>query len=198
MTDWFGGRDAVAQMKAGNELLMPGTARQQKELLAALESGALKEEVLDRNLEKILDVIRRTPAFKGTAHSDAPDLKAHAQVGREAAAQGMVLLRNAGVLPLPATAKVALFGNASYSMITGGTGSGDVNEAYTVSLPQGLKDAGLTVDGALAGSYARFIQEEEAKRPPMPMPFMPKPPIAERAVPADEIARLAGEADLAL
>ena len=44
MTDWFGGRDAVAQMKAGNELLMPGTARQQKELLAALESGALKED----------------------------------------------------------------------------------------------------------------------------------------------------------
>ena len=111
----------------------------------------MKEEVLDRNIERILDLIQRTPAFMGTAHSDAPDLKAHARVGREAAAQGMVLLRNAGALPLPATAKVALFGNASYGMVTGGTGSGDVNEAYTVSLPQGLKDAGLTIDAALAG-----------------------------------------------
>jgi beta-glucosidase len=198
MTDWFGGRDPVAQMKAGNELLMPGTARQARELLAALESGALKEEVLDRNIERILDLIRLTPAFLGAAHSDAPDLKAHALVGREAAAQGMVLLHNTGALPLPGAARLALLGNASYSMITGGTGSGDVNEAYTVSLPQGLEDAGLTIDGLLAEAYARFIREEEAKRPPLPMPFMPKPRIAERIVPADEIARLAGETDVAL
>ena len=200
MTDWFGGRDAVAQMNAGNELLMPGTARQQKELLAALESGALQEAVLDRNIEKILDVVRRTPAFLGTPHSDAPDLKAHAQVAREAAAQGMVLLRNAGALPLPAAAKVALFGNASYDMITGGTGSGDVNEAYSVSLVQGLKAAGLSIDEALAEGYARFIKDEEAKRPPpaRPMLFSMPAPIAEMSVPAEEIARLSREADVAL
>ena len=60
MTDWFGGRDAVAQMKAGNELLMPGTPAQRKALMDALESGALKEEVLDRNVALILDVVKRT------------------------------------------------------------------------------------------------------------------------------------------
>ena len=146
----------------------------------------------------ILDLIRRTPAFLGTAHSDAPDLKAHAQVGREAAAQGMVLLRNAGVLPLPASAKLALLGNTSYRMITGGTGSGDVHEAYSVSLLQGLKDAGLAVDGALAERYERHIADAEAKRPPSPRPFTPPTPIPEMAVPADEIARLSGEADVAL
>ena len=44
--------------------------------------------------------------------------------GRDAAAQGMVLLRNNGVLPLaPAVKTLALFGNTSYAMITGGTGS---------------------------------------------------------------------------
>ena len=197
MTDWFGGWDAVAQMKAGNELLMPGTARQQRALLAALESGALKEDVLDRNVERILEIIRRTPTFLGHARSDAPDLKAHAQVGRQAAAEGMVLLRNEGVLPLSSPAKLALFGNSSYSMFTGGTGSGDVNEAYSVSLVEGLKSAGLGVDDVLAGAYARHIAEQEKKRPPTE-PFRLPPPIPEMSASADEIARLSREVDLAL
>jgi beta-glucosidase len=197
MTDWFGGRDAVAQMKAGNELLMPGTESQRKALLAALASGELKEEVLDRNVTIILDYILRTPSFKKPAHSDAPDLKAHAQVARDAAAQGMVLLRNEGALPLPASAKLALFGNTSYAMITGGTGSGDVNEAYSVSLVDGLKGAGLGVDGTLSARYAAYIAEQEKARKPAAA-FMPQAPLPEMAVPAEEIARLAQDDAMAL
>ena len=198
MTDWFGGRDPVAQMTAGNELLMPGTGRQRRELLAALDSGALKEEVLDRNVERILGTVLRTPTFHHSAHSDRPDLEAHAEVARHAAAEGMVLLRNQGVLPLKAPARIALLGNSAYATITGGTGSGDVNEAYVVSLAQGLKDAGLAVDGTLADRYPPYIKEAEGKRPPPPMPFMLPPPIAEMTVSADEVARLARETDLAL
>ena len=199
MTDWFGGRDAVAQMKAGNDLLMPGMARQQEALLAALASGALPEAVLDRNVTRVLELIRRSPSFLGSAHSDAPDLRAHAQVARDAAAQGMVLLRNeGGTLPLRASGTLALFGNTSYRMITGGTGSGDVNEAYTVSLVEGLKAAGLAVDAPLAEGYATHIAAEEKKQPPPARPFQPKPPIPERAVVPGEIARAAREADMAL
>ena len=150
MTDWFGGRDAIAQMKAGDELLMPGSPNQRTALLAALESGELKEDVLDRNVARVLQLVRRSPSFLGTPHSDAPDLKAHAAVAREAAAEGMVLLKNQGVLPLAAGAKVALFGNSSYSPIPGGTGSGNVNRAYTISLAQGLKESGHAIDDALA------------------------------------------------
>ena len=142
--------------------------------------------------------MRRTPAFHHAAHGDHPDLKAHAEEARQAAAEGMVLLRNQGALPLRAPAKVALFGNSAYSTIIGGTGSGDVNEAYVVSLAQGLKDAGFVVDGALADAYPPYIKEAEGKRPPMPMPFLLPPPIAEMTVSADEISRLAREADLAL
>jgi beta-glucosidase len=197
MTDWFGGKDAVAQMKAGNELLMPGTARQQQALLAALESGDLKEDVLDRNIERILEIVRRSPAFARDAHSDAPDLGAHARIAREAAAEGMVLLRNEGVLPLASSARLALFGNSSHAMITGGTGSGDVNEAYSISLVEGLKGAGLGIDEALAEVYARHIDAEERKRPAT-LPFMLPPPLAELAVSSGEVARLARETDLAL
>jgi beta-glucosidase len=198
MTDWFGGRDAVAQMKAGNELLMPGTPNQRKALLEALESGALPEADLDRNVELILELVKRTPAFKGRKPTDAPDLPKNALVSREAAAQGMVLLKNAGVLPLESGATLALFGNGSFSIVTGGTGSGDVNEAYSISLLQGLEAAGLTADKALADAYTRHIAEQEAKRPAPARPFMPRDPIPELEVAADEIARSAREADLAL
>ncbi len=198
MTDWFGGRDAVAQMNAGNDLLEPGTAAQQQALLAAVKSGQLKMEVLDRNVERVLDLILKSPTFKKAPRSDKPDLAAHAKVGREAAAQGMVLLKNGGALPLAASAKtVALFGNTSYDMITGGTGSGDVNKAYSVSLAEGLKDAGITADAKLADAYAAHIAEATKKRPPTQQ-FMLPAPLPEMTVAAAEIARIAKDADLGL
>jgi beta-glucosidase len=83
-------------------------------------------------------------------------------------------------------------------MITGGTGSGDVNEAYSVSLVEGLKAAGIAIDATLAEMYERYLQEEEKKRPAPTRPFMPPAPIPERTAGADEIDRLAREADLAL
>ncbi|MEM8900874.1 MAG: glycoside hydrolase family 3 N-terminal domain-containing protein, partial [Bacteroidota bacterium] len=48
MTDWFGGRDAVAQVSAGNDLLEPGTNRQWKALIQGAENGDLSTEVIDR------------------------------------------------------------------------------------------------------------------------------------------------------
>jgi beta-glucosidase len=198
MTDWFGGKDAVAQMQAGNDLLMPGTARQREALLEAAGSGALSQQVLDRNVERVLGVIQRTPAFLGRSHGDAADLEAHARVARQAAAEGMVLLRNQGVLPLEKDLRLAVLGNSSYRTITGGTGSGDVNEAYSVSLLEGLETAGLATDAAVAASYARYLEEQEAARIPPPMPFMLPPQIPERTLPPGEIERLARETDLAL
>ena len=66
MTDWFGGKNAVAQMTAGNDLLMPGAAVQQKALMAAVDSGQLKTEILDRTSSRILNLILQTPTFKKT------------------------------------------------------------------------------------------------------------------------------------
>ena len=142
MTDWGGGKDPVAQMNAGNDLLMPGSPAQIQTIIKAVQEGKLDVKILDRNVEKILNIMLQSPRFKGYKYSDKPDLKAHAEVTRQSATEGMVLLKNAnGSLPFGAAIKnIAAFGNTSYEIITGGTGSGDVNEAYSVSLTEGLKE----------------------------------------------------------
>lgn len=167
MTDWFGGKDAVAQMKAGNDLLMPGTANQKKAITEAINNGTLDVKVLNENAERIVNYILGTPAYKNYAFSNKPDLKAHAVIARAAASAGMVLLKNTGnTLPFSKNNKtIAAFGNTSYDFISGGTGSGDVNEEYTVSLVQGLSNAGYTVEEEVKNLYAAYLNDYKAKHP---------------------------------
>ena len=70
----------------------------------------------------------------------------HAALARRAAAEGMVLLKNEDyTLPLARGSRVALFGAGATRTIKGGTGSGDVNERASVSIAQGLEDAGFAI-----------------------------------------------------
>ena len=185
MTDWGGGSDVVAQMKAGNDMIQPGQSRQIKALIAAVKEGRLEEKVLDLNISRILAIMLKSPKYNKYSPSGAPDLKAHAAVARQAAADGMVLLKNdRNALPLPSSIKsVAAFGNTSYDFIAGGTGSGDVNEAYTISLTDGLKNGGYTLNEQLQGIYQKYIAEMEAKKEPSKNPILAfmggKVPVAE-------------------
>ena len=203
MTDWFGGKDAVAQMKAGNDLLMPGRPDQKKAIIAAVNNGTLNMKVLDENAERMVHYILATPAYKKYVFSNKPDLKAHAVLAREAAADGMVLLKNnTGVLPLSSSIKkIAAFGITSYDFVSGGTGSGDVNEEYTISLVQGLSNAGYTLDEELNTQYSSYVNEEKARQPKKNFfeEFMnPTPRIPELAINKETLAKKAGENDVAI
>lgn len=168
MTDWFGGKDAPAQIHAGNDMLQPGYQKQFDEIVAAVKDGTLDEKDLDLSVKRTLELIILTPRFKGYQYSNKPDLNAHAQVTRKSATEGMVLLKNDNnVLPLaPEIKNVALFGCTSYDFIPGGTGSGNVNRAYTVSLLDGLKNAGYTVDPNLQAIYEDHVAKEKVRLAP--------------------------------
>lgn len=199
MTDWFGGNDAVAQLAAGNDVLMPGIPDQTKAIVSSAGEGRLSTAQLDENVERVLNVILESPSFKGHKYSEQPDLKTHAQVAREAAAEGMVLLKNDGnALPLPLSLKIALLGYSSYDLIAGGTGSGDVNKAYIVSLDQGLTTAGHLVDASLKNVYAQYVAAQKSKRPPQPLPFLPQPPIPEMPLETHVLQKAVNDADVAL
>ena len=167
MTDWMGGSSPRDQMKAGNDLLMPGNPRQTEAIIKAVQDGELDEAVLDQNVERILNIIVLGPRFNAHPFSNNPDLKAHALVTRQSATEGMVLLKNdSAALPLAAEAKkLAVFGNTSYNIIVGGTGSGDVNEAYSVSLVEGLQNAGYSINENLQTAYQAYVDAVEEGRP---------------------------------
>lgn len=69
----------------------------------------------------------------------------HAALSREMAEECMVLLENDRTLPLAAAGNLALYGNGARRTVRGGTGSGDVNVRSSVSIEQGLENAGFTV-----------------------------------------------------
>ena len=89
--------------------------------------------------------------------------KAHIALSKEAAKEGMVLLKNnQKVLPLPAGAKIALFGKATFDYVKGGGGSGDVTVAYTRNLYEGLKEqkGKVSIYEELADFYRENVKEQ--------------------------------------
>ncbi len=204
MTDWGGGSNIAAQMQAGNDLIMPGSPEQITALINAVDQGKLDASILDINLSRILAIMLKTPKYKGYKASNEPDLKAHALVTRKAAAEGMVLLENkTDALPLGHGIKdIAVFGTTSYEFISGGTGSGDVNEAYTVSLLEGLENANLRVNEELKSLYANYIKETRAGmgKPKNWLAAMlgAKEPVPEMAVSKELAGSTADQAQLAL
>ncbi len=204
MSDWFGGRSPIAQMQAGNDMIQPGLEKQYATIYEGVKNGLLDESVLERNVKNILNLVVKAPRFKKYNYSNQPDLKSHAVTSRQAATEGMVLLKNEKeTLPLASNIKkIALFGSISYHFIAGGTGSGNVNRAYTISLVDALKSAGYKLHQELENQYQQHIEEfklKESKREKSKMDFF-RPEILpeELTLSKNQINQWATETDIAL
>ncbi|WP_257984312.1 glycoside hydrolase family 3 C-terminal domain-containing protein [Neobacillus cucumis] len=184
MTDWGGSKNnGIAMLKGGNDLSMPSlNAVGKAAVKAAILDGSLKEETLDEAIENILNLVVKSPTFKKLSTVDnsklnvSTDLAASdAQLSREAAPEGMVLLKNNNkALPFDkGVKKVGIVGNsytmpscgfgtpasacttdnAASKMFLMGTGSAYVTPTQTVQLPEGLKNGGyLPVNTNATGS----------------------------------------------
>jgi beta-glucosidase len=181
MSDWFGGydgfggpnspfnpkavSDVTAQLSAGNDLIMPGLPVQKQAVLDNMKSGKLTAAVVNTDLTRILELVMKSPTMNNYNYSDKPNLKGNAEVTRQAAAEGTILLKNDNnTLPISSKSTLlAVFGITSYDFISGGTGSGDVNEAYTISLINGLTNSEFSIDKELEGLYTPYTADQKAK-----------------------------------
>lgn len=169
ITDWIGVRQDLPiedAVHSGDDLMMPGVPAQVTNIVQAVNDGRLDIEDINLNVTRILEYIVKTQNFKGYQPSNNPDLQAHAAITRQSATEGMVLLKNNGLLPLQINEQldtVALFGVCSYDFLSGGVGSGCVEVPYVVDMLHGLKNAGIATTPQLTEIYTRYVEYAKVK-----------------------------------
>ena len=170
MTDWIGIRDGletITEVYAGDDLMEPGQEKQIEEIIEGVKKGKLAIADVDRNVRRMLEYIVKTPSFHQYPVTNTPDLKAHAEITRQSATEGIVLLKNNGTLPWNTQAStiktVALFGENSYDFLSGGTGSGCVHTPYVVDMVEGLKNVGINSSETLTDIYRKYIDFAKVK-----------------------------------
>ncbi|HWS00525.1 MAG TPA: glycoside hydrolase family 3 C-terminal domain-containing protein, partial [Prolixibacteraceae bacterium] len=138
--------------------LMGGNMDEVNELTAALKDKTVDEGTLSKNLVYNMQLKLNSPRSNGFKASLKPDLESHAKIAREAATEGMVLLKNEqNTLPFVGVKTVAVFGKIAYYLIEAGTGSGGIrSNKYAITVNEGLKSAGYQVVKELEDSYTAF------------------------------------------
>jgi beta-glucosidase len=145
VSDWFMSVKSTApSVNAGLDLEMPGPGVWRGELLLqAVERGEVEEAMLDRGIRRLLLLLQRAGVFEHPEEKpeQSIDLPEHRALAREAAAEGVVLLKNAGnILPLQREklTSIAVIGpNAKVARIMAG-GSAQVNAHYAITPYEGI------------------------------------------------------------
>lgn len=125
VSDWGAVHDRVAALKGGLDLEMPGSkVRRTKAVVDAVRTGVLEETVLDESVRRILGIVLQAAE---TTKGKAFDIPAHHALARHIAAEGMVLLKNDGILPLKKPQHISVIGRAAQEAHFQGGGSSHIN-----------------------------------------------------------------------
>ena len=125
VSDWGAVRDRVAALKGGLDLEMPGPQeRRVKAVAEAVRSGKLAEAVLDEAVHRILNIVFKA---KETPKNGTFDVDAHHELAHKIATEGMVLLKNNGLLPLKGQQHIAVIGRAAENAHFQGGGSSHIH-----------------------------------------------------------------------
>jgi beta-glucosidase len=155
VSDWGAVHERVTSLKAGLDLEMPGPReRRVKSVVEAVRSGALDESVLNEVVHRILGIVFKAAE---TSKGSSFDTIAHHALARRIAAEGMVLLKNNGILPLKGQQHIAVIGRAAKEAHFQGGGSSHINPTQVdnpfVELQRLAGDAELTyAEGYPAGT----------------------------------------------
>ena len=129
VSDWGAGNDFVEGVRAGSHLEMPSTGGDSAEYLKkALAEGKISEDLVDRRVDELLDVVFSTHSAVQAYEGKTFDVEAHHRMAEKACEESIVLLKNEGrILPLKEGTKVAVIGEFAKTPRYQGAGSSVVN-----------------------------------------------------------------------
>jgi beta-glucosidase len=129
VSDWGAVHERVASLRGGLDLEMPGPKdRRVQAVVDAVRRGELDEAVLNESVRRILRIVFKAAE---TPKGGAFDVDAHHALARQIAAEGMVLLKNNGLLPLKNPQHIAVIGRAAGQAHFQGGGSSHINPTRT-------------------------------------------------------------------
>ncbi|MEV8509160.1 glycoside hydrolase family 3 C-terminal domain-containing protein [Actinoplanes sp. NPDC051475] len=138
VSDWGAVYHRVPALLAGLDLEMPpALGRSPQSIVAAVDAGEVTPELLDARVRKVLELVAK--AMPVLDLDESFDADAHHALAREAAAESIVLLKNDGVLPLAADARIAVIGEFARTPRFQGAGSSQVNPTRVDSLLDELR-----------------------------------------------------------
>jgi beta-glucosidase len=125
VSDWGAVHDRVKSLQGGLDWEMPGPQeRRVKAVVEAVKAGTLDEAVLNESVRRILGVVFKAAQ---TRKGGVFDVDAHHELARQIAAEGMVLLKNNGLLPLKDHSHIAVIGRSAETAHFQGGGSSHIN-----------------------------------------------------------------------
>jgi beta-glucosidase len=156
VSDWGGSNDHVLGVKHGSHLEMPSTGKMGiKDILKGIETGRLKEEVLDQRVDELLTVILETQKAIKNGKGKPFDTKKHHDFARKVARESIVLLKNeSNILPLRQGAFVTVIGDFAETPRYQGAGSSLVNPIKLETTLNIFENSGLILN-AYAKGYER-------------------------------------------
>ncbi|MBS5950039.1 MAG: glycoside hydrolase family 3 C-terminal domain-containing protein [Clostridium sp.] len=163
VTDWGGCNDRVEGLIAGNELEMPTTdGETNQDIIKAIKSGRIKEEVLDECVDRLLELIFETTEALENSQIKI-DNKKHHEMAQKAAEESIVLLKNEDkILPIAREKKVAVIGDFAKDPRYQGAGSSVVNPTIIDSTTDSIKEFGISYIGYEPG-FNRYGKKDKKK-----------------------------------
>jgi beta-glucosidase len=179
LSDWGAMKETVGPARRGCDVEMPGPGKWWGggQLEAAVASGEVTDQQLDDKVRRILRFLSwrgRLPGETNLSDERSVDRPEHRTLARKIAAEGVVLLKNTGLLPLPPGSSLALIGPGSASTALMGGGSATVTPLRSTSLLE-----------ALGSSWSGTIKHAEGVRLRRGAPSVPKSWIADGVVNAE-------------
>jgi beta-glucosidase len=145
MSDWTGTNSVAESIKAGCDLEMPGPAQWRGlRALKAINQGELPKSDIKKAAYNVLKLVSRTKGLHGPAEppEQSIDNPNTSSLIREAAAQGLTLLKNEhNILPIKNARTIAVIGPNVKRAVVGGGGSATLNPYYTISPFEGIQAA---------------------------------------------------------